>query len=222
MTAILNKKVLLAASVIVAMTALVLGATYAAWQATDGIEGNTISTAVLGITAEGVAAYGSESKPIIETEVLPGFKSSPAERAEVTNDSSMELDLWFYIDPVSGNPGACDATKIAWRASTPGDGSNWMGYGTAIDNTTYETGSSVGNVGDAGDPDNGTFTLVSAFYGAANAVKIADGSNGFGPGEVIAMRQMGGFAEDADYGLHNGECAWTEVFVGTLPDELPS
>jgi len=222
MTAILNKKVVLSLGVMGFVAALAAGATYAAWQAQDTIEGNTVSTASLAIDAYGEAAYGSDVKPVFETDVLPGDKGLPVDRALIENDSSVPLDLWFYIQPVAGNPGACDATKIAWRASTPGDGSNFTGYGTAGDNATYENTSVVGNIGDAGNKTGGTFTLVSDFYGVGNAVKIADADNGFANGQTIAMRQIAGFASDASYPTHAGTCQWTEVFVGTLPDQTPS
>jgi predicted ribosomally synthesized peptide with SipW-like signal peptide len=219
MTTLLNARVLLASGVIAAVAALALGATYAAWQATSSIEGNTIGTANLEIEAEGVSAYGSETKPITASNILPGWESDPAERAEITNNSSVALDLWFYVEPLaSSTPAACDAMALAWRASTPGDGSNAMGYGDA-----YE-GTEVGNIGDHSgvDTDTGAFSLVDNYTGVANAVKIADADDGFGPGQVIAIRQIAGFAEDAAYPTNSGSCEWTEVFVGTLPDTNPS
>lgn len=223
MTSILNARVLLAGGVIAAVAALALGATYAAWQASDVIDGNTVSTASLSIDAYGAAAFGSGEKPVSETDVLPGHKGLPVDRAEIKNNSSIPLDLWFYVTDISdsGSPGACDATKIAWRASTPGDGSNWKGYGTAGDNTTYENTSTVGNITDAGNKNGGTFTLIGDFEGAVNAVKIAESNNGFGNGETIAMRQIAGFSSDAVYPDHSGTCTWTEVFVGTLPGQNP-
>lgn len=218
MTAILNKKVLLAGSVIMAVAVIILGATYAAWQAQDTIDGNTVSTATLSITATGTAMYGAVAKPIEADNVLPGWESDPVERAEITNNSTTELDLWFYVEnltPAPGTPGACDAIALAWRASTPGDGSNYMGYGDG-----YE-GTQVGEIDDHSgvDTDSGEFSMVENYLGAANAVKIAEGSNGFGEGEVIAMRQIAGFVTDADYDDHSGTCTWNEVFVGTMPGE---
>ncbi len=226
MTAILNKKVILAVAMIVAVVAVAMGATYAAWQASDYIADNEVTTATLAIDAVGAAAFGSDEKPVFETNVLPGHKGLPVDRAEITNNSSVPLDLWFYITDVVGTPGACDATKIAWRASTPGNGANWKGYGTAIDGTTYENTSVVGNITDTGSTTAGTFTLINQFVGVGNAVKIANATStnpalGFGPGQKIAMRQIAGFAQDASYPTHSGTCTWTEVFVGTLPGQLP-
>src|SRR5690606_37506163 len=118
----LNKKVLLAAGTIAAVAAAALVATYAAWQATDQITGNTVSTAQLKITAAGEAggtsAYPTEAKPIDWADALPGMTSSPEERAVVTNDSSIALDLWMYYENTDEAP--CLATKVAWQSSLPG------------------------------------------------------------------------------------------------------
>lgn len=207
------------------VAAAALGATYAAWQASDTITGNTISTAELEIDAVGVASYGAVSKPIFAEDVLPGYKSAPAERAEITNNSSVALDLYFYIDDVTGiDTGACDAVALAWRASTPGDSSNFLGYGTAGDTNTYEA-TAVGPIAgyDADNTDAGLFSLVKYLVGPANAVKIADANvgQGFGPGDKIAIRQVAHFATDASYPEHSGSCTWTEYFIGTMPGKTP-
>jgi predicted ribosomally synthesized peptide with SipW-like signal peptide len=223
MTAILNKRVLLAGAVIAAVAALALGATYAAWQASDSITGNTVGTAELAIDAVGVAVPGTDPKPIIASNILPGWKSPAAERAEITNNSTVPLDLYFYVENLVGEPGACDAVALAWRASTPGDGSNFLGYGTTGDVATYEAtlaGTIASYTPDPVTP--GLLTLIENLEGPANAVKIANANNGFGPDQTIAIRQLAHFATDAAYPTHAGTCTWTEVFVGTLPGQTPA
>lgn len=206
MTNVLNVRVLLAVGVIAAVTAGALGATYAAWQASDIIEGNTVSTVELEITAAGAAGYGLDDSPIEWTGALPGEMSSPVDRAEITNGSSVALDLWMYRVPT----GVCTATKVAWRAGIAGSGIFDFGYLGAAPTV-------VGPKAGAGD-DN--FALVGAHTDGATALKVADDSK-FVPGAIIALQEVAGLADDADYPADSGVCEWTEVFVGTLPDEAP-
>lgn len=207
MTNILNARVLLAVAAIVAVAALALGATYAAWQATDSISGNTVSTASLSITAAGAAAYSLDASPIEWENALPGETSAPANRAEITNNSSIALDLYMYLEPVAGT---CTATKLAWRSGVAGSGIFDYGY----------LGAEPTNVGTKAGAGDDNFELVGALAGVANHVMVAD-STKFVPGAVIALQEIAGIATDADYPADAGTCEWTEVFVGTLPGELP-
>lgn len=209
MSAILNKKVLLASSVILAVAAAALGATYAAWQASDDITGNTVSTVTLGITAEGAAGFGLDASPIVFTNATPGDISAPADRATIRNDSSVALDLWMYRVPT----GTCTATKVAWRAGVAGSGVFDFGYLGA-------TPTVVGNKdGSGGTGDN--FELVGAHFDGPTAVKLADDSK-FLPGVSIALQEIAGLADDAAYPADAGSCTWTEIFVGALPDTAPA
>lgn len=219
MTAILNKKVLLAGSVIVAVAAAALGATYAAWQAAATIDGNTVSTATMSITAVGAqgGAPNTVAKPVDEEDVLPGFISFPAPenvaRGLVTNNSSVALDLYMYFDNIVGD--ACDATKIAWQSSQPNSTTILGGYAIGSEPTV------AGLIGDMSDPDLGELSLVGAYAGVGNAVKIADDSY-FVNGAQVALRQISAFASDASYPDHAGSCTWDEIFVATLPDQSPT
>jgi predicted ribosomally synthesized peptide with SipW-like signal peptide len=207
MVGILNKKVLLAGSVVVAMAALALGATYAAWQASDSIEGNTVSTVELEITAAGAAGFGLDDSPIEWTGANPGDISSPVDRATITNDSSVALDLWMYRVP----SGVCTATKVAWRSGVAGSGIFDYGY----------LGAAPTVVGDKDGTNAGdNFALVGAHTTGGTALMVAD-STKFTPGAVIALQEMAGLADDADYPADAGTCTWTEVFVGALPGETP-
>ncbi len=214
MTAILNKKVLLAASVALAVAAVALGATYAAWQASSSITGNTVSTANLSITAIGAAGSTgnpADPKPINWTNALPNQVSSPEDRATVTNNSSVALDLYMYLEVASSsNPGACAATNLAWQSSVAGGGSVQFGYPAG----PTPTGPGTLGVG------AGYFKPVNSLEGIGGAVKIAS-STVFGNGAVIAVREIAGLASDAAYPANAGSCVWTEHFVGTLPGVAP-
>lgn len=213
MTAILNKRVLLAAGVIVAMAAAALGATYAAWNASDDVAGNTVSTAVLGISAAGAAGGSGVTVPLPfgATNVIPGTVTAPEERAVITNNSTIPLDLFMYWDAVTpsgaGNP--CLMTKVAWQGAQAGTGVGLTGYPAGVPPTV---------VGASTDPAGplGSFALLSVNTGYANKVKIADDAI-FGPGASVSMRQVAGFATDADYPANAGTCGWTTWFVGELP-----
>lgn len=204
MTAILNKRVLLAASMIVAVAAAALGATYAAWQGSAQIAGNTVSTVSMDILATGVAAYGQAAAPLVWTDALPGETTDPLTRAEITNDGSTPMDLYMYLEPT----GTCTATKMAWRSGVVGTGIFDYGFLGAVPTL-------VGTKAGVGTDDN--FMLVSAIN---TPVKIADDSK-FTPGAVIALQALAGFATDADYPADAGTCEWVEHFIGTLPDVAP-
>ena len=160
MTAILNKRVLLAASMIVAVAAAALGATYAAWQGSAQIAGNTVSTVSMDILATGVAAYGQAAAPLVWTDALPGETTDPLTRAEITNDGSTPMDLYMYLEPT----GTCTATKMAWRSGVVGTGIFDYGFLGAVPTL-------VGTKAGVGTDDN--FMLVSAIN---TPVKIADDS----------------------------------------------
>jgi hypothetical protein len=203
MTAILNKKVILAASMIVAVAAVALGATYAAWQGSAQIAGNTVSTVSMDILATGVAAYGQSAAPLVWEGAVPGETTDPMTRAEITNDGSTPMDLYMYLVPT----GTCTATKMAWRSGVVGTGVFDYGFLGAVP-------TNVGTKAGAGDSN---FALVSAIN---TPVKIADDSK-FTPGAVIALQALAGFATDADYPADAGTCVWVEHFISTLPDVAP-
>jgi hypothetical protein len=223
MTAILNKKILLAASVIVAMTALVLGATYAAWVATASIAGNTVSTAELNITAVGAEGADAVEKPITAENILPDWQSDPAERAIITNNSSMPLDLYYYVELTGGQTDACQALGLAWHAGPPGgDGTETMGYnagGTWANTQAYEASNFTFTIAQllGVDEATGLLSLIGNLEGQGNAVKIADASS-FEDGEQIAIRELAYFADDADYPTNAGNCEWVEHFEGRIPE----
>jgi len=218
MTAILNKRVILAGSVIVAVAAAAMGATYAAWQASAVIDGNTVSTATMSITAVGAqgGAPNTVAKPVDEGDVLPGFISFPAPenaaRGLITNDSTVALDLYMYFDNVVGD--ACGATKIAWQASEPNSTNILGGYAIGSEPTV------AGDISASSNPAAGELSLVSAYAGVGNAVQLADDTY-FTNGAVVALRQISAFASDAAYPTHAGDCTWDEVFVATLPGQNP-
>ncbi len=204
MTAILNKKVILAASMIVAIAAVALGATYAAWQGSAQIAGNTVSTVSMDISATGMAAYGQSAAPLVWEGALPGETTDPMTRAEISNDGTTPMDLYMYLVP----SGTCTATKMAWRTGVVGSGIFDYGFLGAVP-------TNVGTKAGVGADSN--FMLVSAIN---TPVKIADDSK-FTPGTKIALQALAGFATDADYPADSGSCVWVEHFIGTLPDVAP-
>lgn len=209
MTSILNTKVLLSAGVIVAVAAALLGTTYAAWSTSGSIAGNTVGAAQLSmtVTPEGKSDPLAVPLPFSVSNMLPGMTTSPEERAVIKNTSNVPLELYMYVEGAGG--AACAATKIAWQASHPGN-APFAGY------TTIPT--TPGNVDGAGTPaTSNNFRLVYSgsylnFWGIGNKVLIAPASE-FGPNQEVALRQVVGFANDADNSLQGTGCQWTLYFV---------
>ncbi len=225
MTAVLNKKILLAGSVILAIAAIVAGATYAAWVATAEIEGNTLGAAELSITAVGAIGGDAIEKPIVADDILPGWTSweesdpDAAHRALITNNSSIPLDLYFYIELEAGPQEACEAVALGWRSGQPGGG--WAtGYATPGAATVWYEEQPAGLWGGyTGTPESGLLSPILGFVGVDNAVKIADDTQFTpeGPTQVVAMRQIAHFATDASNDLQGTTCQWTEHFEGRIP-----
>jgi len=159
----------------------------------------------------GASSSNTTAKPIIEGNILPGFVSAQEERATVTNNSGVALDLWMHFVKTNQTGLACDATKVAWQSSIQGSITGLTGY-----SNVPPLPSNPGLVDGTGASLN--FTRVNDL--ATVPVKIMD-DQFFTPGAVVAVRQIAGFATDAVYGTHSGNCAWTEVFTATLPDVAP-
>ncbi|MFA4999678.1 MAG: hypothetical protein WC519_03070 [Parcubacteria group bacterium] len=218
------KRILLSGGIILSVVGVVAGATYAAWQAQDTIGGNTVSTAVLQIDANGAGKTDPYAVPLpfSLTNVIPGYVSTDEERAIIENKSGVPMDLYMYVGGAGGS--ACSAAKLAWQSSNPG-GSVLKGYQAEAWPTSAGLMSQTSGVKGA----TGNFTLIynndnpvlSNLWGAGNRVKIADAANfqpddgvtGFG-NDTIAVRQVLGFATDAPNNLQGTSCNWTLYFVG--------
>lgn len=191
---------------IVAVAAVAIGGTYAAWTATASISDNTVSTAQLSITAtkQGKSSPVAEPLPFNATNLFPGSVTSPELRAVITNDSDVPMNLYMYLEGDGG--AACHATKLAWQSSHPGSSvQTWGGYSTIPTNP--------GDITGAGD---GNFTLVYPnLWGETNKVLIAPATE-FGPDAEIALRQVVGFATDADNSYQDTSCKWTLHFVAEM------
>ena len=201
----MNKQIFGSVMAIAAVAAIAVGGTYAAWTATASISDNTVSTAQLSITAtkQGKSSPVADPLPFNATDLFPGSVTSSELRAVITNNSKVPMDLYMYLEGDRG--AACDATKLAWQSSHPGSSvQTWGGYSTIPTNPGTIAG--IGN-------DN--FTLVSNLWGESNKVLIAPATE-FGPAAEIALRQIVGFATDADNTYQNTSCGWTLHFVAEM------
>lgn len=209
-------KIIVSSILVLAVATVASVATYAVWSATANITGNTISTAQLSITAtaDGKPNPVADPLPFKAEGLIPGSVTTPELRAVITNNSDIPLDLYMYVQGVGGT--ACTATKIAWQSSHPGQGV-LHGYPASpfppvlspgkIDGT----GSSFNfrNVYSAGD-------VYDNLWSINNKVLIAD-SDEFEPHNEIALRQIVGFATDADNSYQGKSCEWTLYFVAETP-----
>ena len=200
----MNKQIFGSVMAIAAVAAIAVGGTYAAWTATASIAGNTASTAHLSITATEEAKSPALALPFTATDLFPGSVTSPELRAVITNTSAKPMNLYMYVEGDGGV--ACDATKLAWQSSHPG-GSVLRGY--AVSPLPTDPGTI------AGDGDT-NFTLVYPnLWGETHKVLIAPADE-FGPGDEIALRQVVGFATDADNSYQDTSCKWTLHFVAEM------
>ncbi|MFA4999138.1 MAG: hypothetical protein WC519_00095 [Parcubacteria group bacterium] len=201
------KRILLSGGIILSVVGVVAGATYAAWTASTNIGGNTVSTAQLSITAAGSAGGSgiTDPLPFSESGFIPGSVSDPQERAVITNNSGVPLDLYMYLD---GSGDACYVTKLAWQSSVLNTGPVLYGYASSPTPAPSHPGKMDGS-----DTDSNFTVMYPNLWGVSNKVKIADAAN-FGPGTTIAMRQIIGLATDADNGYQGKACDWSVYFVG--------
>lgn len=204
------KKILLSLGIIAFVAVAAVGATYAVWSASDTIEGNTVSTAQLSITASGVQGGTPVATPLPFTvsNMLPGMVTAQEERAIITNTSDVPLDLYMYLGGTGGT--ACSAMKLAWQSSHPNNG--------VIDGYT----SVPTDPGDVDEDGDNNFDLVysplpdTGLWGVGNKVLIAPADE-FEHNEQVALRQVVGLATDAANSLQGQSCAWTLYFVAEVP-----
>ena len=180
------KKIAISAFTIFAITAVVVGGTFAAFQDTAVIEGNTIGTATIDINLEDDAAgYELLEKPIIAENLLPG-EETDGYRAVIKNDSTRNVDISMYATRTSG-PGTCPDINL------------FVEYGVA-DNGVIGT--------------NYDFGPVNGLWGPGNAIPIASNVPPFSEDAVnsrIAIHQIGQLDESAtEMGV---TCIWDETFV---------
>lgn len=119
--------------VVLAMAAMVVGATSAIFTDTDSVVGNTFSTGTLDI----VVNEGT-NKPMSVSGMLPG--DSISGWFDAYNQGSLEAEYWFYIDNVTGDTALRDALQIELK-----DG----GYTGACDGPTIYTGPLSALIGSA-------------------------------------------------------------------------
>jgi hypothetical protein len=210
------KKILISLVLVVAVATVASVATYAVWSATANIAGNTISTAQLSITAtaQGKGAPVADPLPFSVSGLIPGSVTDPELRAVITNDSDIPLDLYMYVQGVGGT--ACSATKIAWQSSHPGQGV-LHGYPAIPFPPVLNPGKIDGS--DSSDNFRNVYSAGDVYlnlWGVDNKVLIADASE-FQPHAEIALRQIVGFATDANNSYQGKSCEWTLYFVAETP-----
>ena len=124
-------KILKSLVIVVAMVAMVAGATNAIFTDTDSVVGNTFATGTLDIVVnEGV------NKPMSVSNMMPG--DSISGWFDAFNQGSLEAEYWFYIDNVTGNAALRDALTIELK-----DG----GYTGACDGPIIYSGSLAALIG---------------------------------------------------------------------------
>lgn len=184
------KKALLSFSVIVSMVAAVAGITYAVFSDSDTIEGHTVSTAHVNISAVGEAGSESAPKPIDADGLLPGEMTDWYRGAVHNEVDSSDVRLYMYAENLSG--AACD--KINLEVTTGHAGG---------DEHQYEV-------------YNGT---LSGLVGSGNRVEITgyvfDPTI---PAHTSAvLQQRAELDSSADNTYQNTSCTWDEVFVAETP-----
>ncbi|HMO78497.1 MAG TPA: hypothetical protein PKD95_04875 [Candidatus Paceibacterota bacterium] len=196
MTAILNKRVLLAAGVIVAMSAAALGATYAAWTASSTITGNTVGTANVSLTSAGTANGTSVAAPVVVDNILPGYVGRQEDgefRTLVTNNGTVPLNVFMYV--TGADPITCASTKIAYQASLPNSATIYNGY--------FPYSQLV-------NPEVPQFHFLSAVTQGTPLPIV----NNLAPGATVAVRTVAALATNADNSLQNTTCGWSQVYYG--------
>lgn len=191
MTTLLNKKILLSLGVIAFAAALGVGATIAAFTASDTITGNTIATATVRIDAAEVATGGATPKPVNASNLIPGEVDPHKYEAQITNNSSVPLNLYMYMTSSTGP--ACDKTKLAWQSTNSTGTTVLHGY------TTEPTLITDSN-----------FDFLSAMNTLTEKVLIASST---APGATIIVRQKVGLDTTAT-NSDQGGCTWTDTFYG--------
>jgi predicted ribosomally synthesized peptide with SipW-like signal peptide len=192
------KKILLSVSTLAFIGALVAGGTYAAWNATAGIDGNTVSTGSLSLNIEKEGGFGALEKPVIAGNLFPGqWAPGPGVndefRAVVKNDSSVAVDIEMYVDDENGltnENNVCDYMLLTVRTFTP------AGVGFDVE-TIVDS-----------EP-------VSSLFGEDNAVTV---QNNVASDLEIAVRQKVQLDPEAPNTVQGSECKWNEIFVATISE----
>lgn len=104
-------------AVILGVTALVSGGTYAFFSASDTVSGNTITTATISFSAEGESNETTLAKPINATDLFPGGYS-PWARAALENGSTFPLRYYMYVTNLVGD--ACDQVNLTVATGVEG------------------------------------------------------------------------------------------------------
>jgi hypothetical protein len=213
------KKILISLVLVVAVATVASVATYAVWNATANIDGNTIGAAQLSITATaaGKSSPVADPLPFSAEGLVPGSVTTPELRAVISNDSDVPLNLYMYVEGIGG--AACSATKIAWQSSRPGNGV-LNGYSATPFPPVLNPGQIDGTDSSLNFTNIYSASNVTNLWGIDNKVLIADSAD-FENGDKVALRQIVGFATDADNSYQGTSCEWTLKFVAETVTPAP-
>lgn len=131
------KKIILSASVITAVAAIVVGGTYAVWTASTTIQSNTVSTATVSLDQTGLI-----EKPIGGSDaqnMLPGQYTNPG-RAGIYNEGSVPLKLYMQAANLSDttSDGICANTLLSLYTGHANGTPSLDGNGKIIDGQDNE------------------------------------------------------------------------------------
>ncbi|MFS8130361.1 MAG: hypothetical protein ACMG57_00115 [Candidatus Dojkabacteria bacterium] len=113
----MNRKIISSTLVVVSLLAAVGGSAFALFRDTEYIPGNTISTGALDISLTGEDAQ--LPNPIKADGLLPG-EWSDWSKVNVTNNSSTDVDVFFYVTNVEG--AACHDTNLEFATAESEEG----------------------------------------------------------------------------------------------------
>lgn len=113
----MNRKILSSTLVVVSLLAAVGGSAFALFRDTEYIPGNTISTGAVDISLTGENAQ--LPNPINAAGLLPG-EWSEWSKVNVTNNSSSDVDVYFYVTNVDG--AACHDTNLEFATAESEEG----------------------------------------------------------------------------------------------------
>lgn len=182
--------------VIVALASVVGGATYSFFSATDTVSGNTISTATLDFSVEGVAGEeGTIAKPLLAENLVPGG-FTPWARAALNNESDVPVKLHMYVDHLDGS--VCSLTNLVVTTGESGTDTSERAR-VVYDGPILDIAGEAKAIEVTGVPPSETL--------AAHATQH--------------IQQRAQLDENADNGAQGKDCTWDEIFIAesVAPEE---
>lgn len=116
------KRMIMSVFTIFAVVASVSGATHAVFSDTETISGNTVSAANVNLNLHEIGDVETASNPVDADNLLPGEYSDWSYMG-VTNEGSVQGDVYMNADNFQGNGGICANTNLVVEANS---GSGWF------------------------------------------------------------------------------------------------